>query len=142
MSDWQGIGNVSTVSDHATWPAKSGGFDSLTLGCALLTFVLTFMLIGQAFSASISPQPPASEIAGYWVTAGAMITIQVGLILRAIVRRRGGLLLIASVALFLTLGVALLFSVPKIDWRPDPPVSTVNPNYRPCYSGSGDCVGG
>ncbi|WP_104196261.1 DUF6234 family protein [Cryobacterium sp. M15] len=142
MSEWQGIGGVATVSDRTTSPVKSGGFDLLTLGSALLTFVLTFMLVRQRFSASSSAQPPTPDVVDYWVTAGIMIAIQIGLLLRAILRRRGGLMLIASIALILTLGVALFLSVPEIDWRPDPPTPTINPNYRPCYSGSGDCIGG
>ena len=114
----------------------------LTLGSALLTFVLTFLLVRQRFSASSSGQPPTPDLVDYWVTAGIMIAIQIGLLLRAILRRRGGLMLIASMALILTLGVALFLSVPKIDWRPDPATPTINPNYRPCYSGSDDCIGG
>jgi len=95
MSEWRGIGDVVTVSDHATAPAKRVGFDLLTLGSAFVTFVLTFELVRRAFSAGLSSQPPTS-----------------------------------------------LMSVPRIDWRSEPPASTINPNYRPCYSGSGDCMGG
>lgn len=142
MSEWRGIGDVATVNDHATAPAKRGGFDLLTLGSAFVTFVLTVELVRRAFSASLSPQPPTSDIVGYWVTAGIMLALQVGLLVRAIVRRRVGLVFIASVALIMALGVALLMSVPRIDWRAEPPASTINPNYRPCYSGSGDCIGG
>ncbi|SEM71343.1 hypothetical protein E3O25_15585 [Cryobacterium sp. TMT1-3] len=85
-----------------------------------------------------------SAVVSYWATAGITIAIQIGLLVRALVRRRGGLVLIASVAVILTVGVSLLVSVPTIDWRPDPPATTVNPGYRPCSSGSGsgDCIGG
>ena len=103
------------------------------------------MLVGQSLSASsgqLQEHPPAPDVAGYWTTAGIMIAIQVGLSLRAILQRRGGLLVIAGLALTLTVVVALVLSVPKIDWRPDPPAPTMNPNYAPCYSGSNDCVGG
>ncbi|TFD71069.1 hypothetical protein [Cryobacterium sp. Hb1] len=89
VGEWQGIGGVATVSDRTTAPARSGGFDSPTLGSALLTFVLTFMLVFQRLSASSSAQPPVSDVVGYWVTAGIMIAIQIGLLLRAILRRRG-----------------------------------------------------
>ncbi|WP_104177375.1 DUF6234 family protein [Cryobacterium sp. Y50] len=142
MSEWQGCGKVETVSDRTTWPAKAGRFDLLTLGCALLTFMLTVELVRQWFSASVDTQPSSSAVATYWATAGITIAIQVGLLVRALVRRRGGLVLISSVAVILTVGVSLLVSVPAIDWRPDRPVATVNPDYRPCYSGSGDCIGG
>ena len=141
MSDGQERGRVA-VSDCTTGPTKGGRFDPLTLGGALLTFVLTVELVRQRFSASVDAQPSASAVVNYWATAGIAIAIQIGLLVRALVRRRGGLLLTASVALILTVGVALLVSVPTIVWRPDPPATTIHPNYRPCYSGSGDCLGG
>ena len=83
-----------------------------------------------------------SAVVNSRATAGITIAIQVGLLVRTIGRHRGGLVLIASVAVILTVGVSLLVSVPAIDWRPDPPAATIKPDYRPCYSGSGDCIGG
>jgi hypothetical protein len=107
-----------------------------------MTFMLTVELVRQRFSAGADTQPSSSAVVTYWATAGITIAIQIGLLVRALVRHRGGLVLIASVAVILTVGVALLVSVPTIDWRPDPPAATINPDYRPCYSGSGDCIGG
>jgi hypothetical protein len=141
MGEWQGIGNVSTVSDRATAPAKGGGFDRLTLGCAFLTFLLTVELVRQRISGGSSFEPPALDVAGYGVPA-AIVAIQVGLLVRALVRRRGGLLIIASLALVLALGAVLFLARPRIDWPPDPPAATLSPDYVPCYSGSGDCIGG
>lgn len=145
MNEWRGIGNVETVSDRATSPAKKTGFDVLTLGSAILTFVLTVDLVRKTVSASwysSESEIPASDVSSYWVTAGIMLALQVGLLIRAIWRRRGGLVLVSSAALVLALGAVLVLAVPTIDWRPEPPTPTMNPNYSPCYSGSGDCVGG
>jgi hypothetical protein len=83
-----------------------------------------------------------SAVVDYWATAGITIAIHIGLLVRTIVRHRGGLVLIASMEVILTMGVTLFVSVPPIDWRPDPPAATIKPNYRPCYSCSGDCIGG
>ena len=78
MSEGQGRGKVETVSDRTTWPAKAGRFDLLTLGCALLTFILTVELVRQRFSASVDTQPSSSAVVTYWASAGITIAIPGG----------------------------------------------------------------
>lgn len=130
------------VSDSPA--ARRGRFDWVTLGSAVVTVALTALLVFQLVLASLdSPQrPSAQEISGYWLTAAVMIGIQVALLIRATRLRRPGLQFISAVALIMAVGASLLLSVPQIDWKSDPPVHTTNPDYVPCYSGSGDCVGG
>jgi hypothetical protein len=120
---------------------RTGRFDPLTAWSALLSFLITVNLVFQRLQSS-APAPSAGSVATYWVVAGLLVALQVGLLARAVWRGRGGLVLVSVVALVCAVGAALLLSVPAIDWRPDPPTHTLDPNYRPCFSGSGDCVGG
>ncbi|MDO7867346.1 DUF6234 family protein [Nocardioides jiangxiensis] len=39
-------------------------------------------------------------------------------------------------------GVAVIGFTLGVDWSPDPEPVPRNPDYVPCYSGSGDCPGG
>lgn len=126
--------------------SRKGRFDWLTLGSAIVTLALTVRMVSLGLGRlgfGPEPLPPtAQEVANYRWVAGIVIAIQVGLLVRAIVLRRGGLILISTAALIVAVGVALAFSVPPIDWHPDPATYTTDPDYVPCYSGSDDCPGG
>jgi hypothetical protein len=133
---------VSTAAGSRRRPDdRAGRFDPLTAWSALVSFLVTVNLVFQRLQ-STAAEPSAGSAAGYWVAAGLLIALQVGLLARAVRRGRGGLVLVSIVALVCAVGAAVVLSVPAVDWRPEPPAHTLDPNYRPCFSGSGDCVGG
>jgi hypothetical protein len=136
---------TAQASERRPADDRSGRFDWLTLGAAFVSFLITVNLVlqnVQTTAGATGVAPSAQAITGYWVVAGILIALQVGLLARGIMKRRGGLVLVALVALAFAVGATLIVSVPSIDWRTDPPAHTLDPDYRPCYSGSGDCVGG
>ncbi len=133
------------VSDRALFWRRAGFDFLLILLFAAATFILTVILVAQnvMLPSSRDPgPPPAAAIAQYWVTAGIMIALQIGLLVRAVVSRRLILGLIASAALILAVGAALMLSIPPIDRYPTDPAPKIIPGYHPCYSGSNDCIGG
>lgn len=124
--------------------AREGGFDWLTLGAAAASFFLTVMLVFQRVMAEVDETGHSTvwDITGYWLTAAILMGIQVALLVRAIRLGREGLQFISFLALIAAMAASVMLSVPPMVGRSEAPVQTTNPNYEPCYSGSGDCVGG
>jgi len=121
---------------------RRGRFDWLTLSAAFLSFVLTVNLSFQAVRGDWGVAAAAGDAVSYWVVAGVLIAVQLGLLVRGIARGRGGLVLVALIALLIAVGASLGLWFPRTGWPPPAPAHTLDPGYRPCYSGSGDCVGG
>lgn len=105
---------------------------------------MTSLLILQLLFNGLDGTPDRSfgVEAVYWVTAAILIGIQVALLVRATRLRRPGLQVISSLALIIALVVVPVLSVPQMVGKSEAPVSATHPGYEPCYSGSGDCVGG
>lgn len=124
--------------------ARRGRFDWLTLGSAVFTFALICVLVMQVVFIGIDETQDLSfwDIAGYWVTATVTIGVQVALLVRVTRLRRPGLQVIATLALIGAVGVSLVLSVPPMVGKSEAPEYTTPPGYEPCYSGSGDCIGG
>lgn len=117
---------------------------------AALAVVIVVMLLPLAYVGAHlcawgeCSQPGPDEVRAYRVMVGVLVLAVPTTVVLA-VRRRARL----AVAGHVLLGVvavlaALLFAMPSIDWaglrEDDPPPP--NPDYVPCFSGSGDCVGG
>ncbi|MBU2696277.1 DUF6234 family protein [Pimelobacter sp. 30-1] len=88
--------------------------------------------------------PGAEEIRTYRLMV-LVLVVAVTTTLTLSVRRRAHVAVAGHAVVGLVgLAVALVFAMPTIDWadlrREEPPAP--NPDYVPCYSGSGDCVGG
>jgi len=111
---------------------------ALTLGLPYQWFRVYFTIWGPA------PTATDADAAKYTATAiTALALILVGLVL-AIVQRRTGLIVVASLLLGAALLLGFVFQVPQGRWVPSPqPVEPYNSDYVPCY-GEGDpnCVGG
>ena len=111
-----------------------------------VVFVLLWRLVWlrfvQAFHLGAMPNPPpsAGDIAEYWITAGVTFAILIfGFVIANAQSRPPAIVayLLVSIAAVL---IALVFSVPSIDWNPDP-VHHVNPNYC-SRTDSENCPGG
>ena len=100
-----------------------------------LRFVASFHLGGVP-----NPPPTAGVIAEYWISAGvAFALILFGFVIANLHSRTGAIVAYLLVGIVAVL-IALVFSVPSIDWNPDP-VYPVNPNYC-SRTDSENCPGG
>lgn len=103
---------------------------------------IAFLGIISSLSLDGTRHPPTDgEVVQFWVVVGVAVVVQLAALVRAIVRRRAWLMVVHSALTVLVAAAAVLFAVPPVEW-PVAPASDSSPAYVPCFSGSGDCVGG
>lgn len=123
---------------------------------AIATALVLALVIGAASMAALIPEwllvyfrlggPPPEvtpeQASRYILTAsiglGTLLLAMIG----AFATGRRALGIIGLVLFVVGLLLALVLRVPEDLGTPPSPTYTTNPNYVPCYSGSGDCPGG
>ncbi|HYQ75786.1 DUF6234 family protein [Cellulomonas sp.] len=113
------------------------------LGGAALVPVLFWQYL-DVYLAFFGEQAVASAEDGtrYVVTATACVVLLLVGTGAAIVGEHTGAVVAGTVLLVVGLVAAVLFAVPSDRFAVDPPDNRPGPDYVPCYSGSGDCLGG
>lgn len=113
------------------------------LGGAVLVLVLFWQYL-DVYLAFFGEQNVADPEDGtrYVVTASACVALLLAGTVAAVVGRHAGAAVLGTGLLVVGLVAALLFAVPSDRFAVDPPDHRAGPDYVPCYSGSGDCLGG
>ncbi|MEZ0580113.1 hypothetical protein [Nocardioides sp. MH1] len=117
----------------------------LIAGIVGLFFVFPWYCFGTYFCIEDCHGPAPEEIHTYRVLVGVLVVNIVALGATRWSRRKPVIWGWPTVAIAATVGSAIFFQVPEVNWadvlRPDPPAPQ-NTHYVPCYSGSHDCPGG
>lgn len=114
----------------------------LGLGVVLVV-VLVFQYLDVYF-VLFGEQPDVTPEAErrYLVTAAACLVLLAAGSVAALVGRHPAAVTLGVVLLVVGFVAAVLFAVPVGRWTPEPVDTGPGPDYHPCYSGSGDCLGG
>lgn len=145
-----------TRTDHLVEPAPARvgrggrraavlrGLEAVGLGVgAVLVVVLAgqwfgiyFLLMGE------QPDVSAAEETRFVVTATACFALVALGLGAALVAGHRWITALGVAVLVAALAVVVVLPVPTDRWQVVEQVEGPGPDYRPCYSGSGDCVGG
>lgn len=146
----------STRADHLAGPAPGhvgrggrraavlAGLEAVGLG---LGAVLVVVLAGQWFGIYFllmgeQPDVSAAEETRFVVTATACFALVALGLGAALVAGHRWITALGVAVLVAALAVVIVLPVPSDRWEVVEQVEGPGPDYRPCYSGSGDCVGG
>ncbi|MEO6115236.1 MAG: DUF6234 family protein [Pseudolysinimonas sp.] len=115
----------------------------LLIGAALVAALFfEWLQVYFTLGGATAPPPTAGQELRYVLTASIGLGALLVDMIAAFVTRRRALGVIGLILLILGLLVAVTLRVPQDFGVPVAPTYTSNPNYVPCYSGSGDCPGG
>lgn len=119
------------------------GVEVAGLGLGVLLVVALFFQFLDVNLSLYGDQPPptAAQETRYVVTAVACLALVLAGTVAAGVARHIGVLGLGIVLLFVAAVAAVVLAVPGDRFEYEPPRQE-RPAYEPCYSGSGDCVGG
>jgi len=113
----------------------------LTLGSALVVALVWQWLDVYLTFFGVLPEPTPSDGVRYVVTATAAVTLIVVGFLAGLAAGHQRVAGLGAVLLVIALAAAFLLAVPADRWARQPADGPA-PGYEPCFSGSGDCVGG
>lgn len=147
-----GPGSASSVSALRE-PAPMGTARPHT---GLTLWAIGLLVVGTAFAFALpmqwfdvyfaiwesAPPPTDADGARFVWTAGLGVAFLLAAVVVAIIRRRGGIIALAVVALACTLIGAFVFQVPKGRLLPGPSYEDDGRDSPVCYGTSGDCPGG
>ncbi|AEE45561.1 DUF6234 family protein [Cellulomonas fimi] len=119
------------------------GVEVAGLGLGVLLVVALFFQFLDVNLSLYGDQPPPTAADGsrYVVTAVACLSLVLAGTVAAGVGRHIGVLGLGIVLLLVAAVAAVVLAVPGDRFEYEPPRQE-RPAYEPCYSGSGDCVGG
>ncbi|WP_408896321.1 DUF6234 family protein [Nocardioides sp. R1-1] len=127
-------------------PRPAGLLEVAASTCAvLLTLATAWHGFGVYFClGGLCPGPTGGEVLAYRLLVSALGLAVVASLALAVRRRARSALLWHGLVALSAVATALVFAVPSIDLRElrEPAPSPPDRGYVPCYSGSGDCLGG
>lgn len=137
----------ATVPDGTTDTRARTRLTLATVGALVAGSALGLALLLQWFEVYFfiwDPPPPPSPAEGvrYLWTAGLALTLLLAAVILANARGRGGLIVLATVALVCAIIGAFVFQVPKDRFSPQPADFDDGGPHPVCYGTTGDCPGG
>lgn len=127
--------------DVAAHPRRAGRRDRRARAALLVVaLVWQWLDVHLTFFGTL-PEPTPGDGVRYVVTASACVVLATAGLLAALAAGHPRVAALGVVVLVVALVAASLLAVPSDRWAREP-VDRPAPAYEPCFSGSGDCVGG